>query len=82
MGVPGKSKMANNNKGRKDEFGTKYPRLRRTMSAANFTGAGRRGYTSIHNNEECGKLLFYGNCLKIIFVDIVLTIQITTLFLY
>jgi hypothetical protein len=66
MGVPGKFKMANTtmaitngfNKGRKDEFGTKYPRLRRTVSAANFTSAARRGYTSIQNNDDCGKLLF------------------------
>ncbi len=41
----------------KDEFGTKYPRLRRTASAANFRLAGRRGYTTVNNNEDdSGKL--------------------------
>ena len=39
---------------KKDEFGTKYPRLRRTLSAANFTGASRRGFSNL-NNDDIGK---------------------------
>ena len=45
------------NKARKDELGHKYPRLRRTVSAANFTSAGRKGYSAIHS-EHGGNLVF------------------------
>ena len=44
-------------KARKDELGHKYPRLRRTVSAANFTSAGRKGYSAIHS-EQGGNLVF------------------------
>ena len=44
-------------KARKDELGHKYPRLRRTVSAANFTSAGRKGYSAIHS-EHGGNLVF------------------------
>ena len=44
-------------KARKDELGQKYPRLRRTVSAANFTTAGRKGYSAIHS-EHSGNLVF------------------------
>ena len=44
-------------KARKDELGHKYPRLRRTVSAANFTSAGRKGYSAIHS-EHNGNFVF------------------------
>ena len=44
-------------KARKDELGHKYPRLRRTVSAANFTSAGRKGYSAIQS-EQSGNLVF------------------------
>ena len=44
-------------KARKDELGHKYPRLRRTVSAANFTSAGRKGYSAIHSDHN-GNFVF------------------------
>ena len=56
-------------KARKDELGHKYPRLRRTVSAANFTSAGRKGYSAIHS-EHGGNLVFQisVSCFNIYFI--------------
>ena len=69
MVLVGNNKLMANEK-RKDEFGTAFPRFRRTLSAANFSGASRRAYTAL-NNDDTGNIWFLcsTNTRSVLFLD-------------